>query len=188
MNFGHDRMKAALAPIDEAFRASEAKWGVGRLERIVSTNTIASYRRGWVAYRAAIEAGDAATVETLAPKMIAALAFMDREATAAGHSSISISEWETILSTGTVLAIVRTGAEAHALAKDTRSRLVYTLEEIGRIVEHYEMTNAIKLAFPGATVTKAPNDGEKVVSGVQMSEGEVADWATSEPLDELLHA
>ena len=174
-----DKVVAALAPIDEAFRASEAKWGVARLERLVSPTTLASYAKGWTAYRNAIESNNAAAVEAIAPKMIAALAFMDREATAAGHQPLSVDAWEASLSDGTVLAVVRTMPEAHALARDAagRQRVVYSLAEVARIIEHYQITNAAKLAFPGATVKSA----------VQTSEGEIADLVRSDDLAPYLH-
>lgn len=184
-HYDMERLTAALVPIDAAFSASEKKWGVARLERIVSQTTLESYRRGWIAYRAAIDVGDADAVQAIAPKMIAALAFMDREATQAGHAPLSVDAWEAVLNDGTVLAIVKTMPEAHALANEAsgRNRVVYSMAEIARIIEHYEMTNAIKLSFPGATV----QPGEKVKSGVQLSEGEAADWAKAEPLHDLLH-
>src|SRR5689334_4945683 len=90
----HDRLVAALAPVDQAFRESEKRHGVGRLERLVSAATLASYRRGWIAYRAAIESGDAAAVEQIGPKMIAALKYMAAEAEAAGHKPLSVDAWE----------------------------------------------------------------------------------------------
>ena len=49
--------------------------GGANLERLVSPATLASYRRGWTAYRQAITDGDASAVEDLGPKMIQALAF-----------------------------------------------------------------------------------------------------------------
>ena len=47
----NDRFRAALIPVDEAMWASEQRYGVGRLERLVSPATLAAYQRGWSAYR-----------------------------------------------------------------------------------------------------------------------------------------
>ena len=112
-----DRFRRALIQVDQAFFDSEQKWGVGRLERIVSPSTLAAYRRGWAAYRLALEEGDAAGVEQIGPKMIAALAFMDAEASAAGHKPLDVSTWETALPDGRVLVVVRTAAEAVAVSR-----------------------------------------------------------------------
>lgn len=184
----NERLIAALAPIDQAFFESEQRYGVGRLERLVSAATLASYRRGWFAYRAAIEIGDAPAVELIGPKMIAALKFMAAEADAAGHKPLTVHAWEAPLDDGAVLVLVRTQAEAHAIARDrsdSRAKVVWTLAELARVLPRLQMTHTIKDAFPGAAVVHV--GGDAVKSGVQLSEGAVHDWATSDPLAPRLH-
>jgi len=112
-----DRFRMALVQVDQTFFDSEQKWGVGRLERIISPATLAAYQRGWAAYRLALEEGDADALEAIGPKMIAALAFMDAEASAAGHKPLDVSTWEIALPDGRVLVIVRTSAEAVAVSR-----------------------------------------------------------------------
>src|SRR4051812_30749899 len=116
-----DRFRAALIPVDEAFWASEQKWGVGRLERIISPSTLAAYQRGWSAYRQALEDGDASALEAVGPKMIQALAVMDAEATAAGHKPLAPDTWEAALPDGRVLVVVRTNAEASAVLRASKA-------------------------------------------------------------------
>lgn len=186
----HDRMTAALSPVDQAFRESERRWGVARLETLVSQATLESYRRGWVAYRKAIEDGDVAAVEAIAPKMVAALAYMGQEAEAAGHQPLEVNRFEATLEDGRVLVIVRTMPEAHAIARDksdSRELVVYTMAEIARLIGNLEIVNAIKISFPGAEIKDTTKAGNKVASGVQMTEGQVADWSRAEPLYDLLH-
>jgi len=113
----NDRFRTAMIAPDEAFFASEQKWGVGRLERIISPSTLMAYQRGWSAYRLALEEGDASALEAIGPKMIAALAFMDAESEAAGHKPLDVSTWETALPDGRVLVVVRTAAEAVAVSR-----------------------------------------------------------------------
>ena len=181
-SYDRDRLVLALQPVDEAFRASESRWGVARLERLVNPTTLASYRRGWTAYRQAITDGDASAVEELGPKMIQALAFMDREATTLGHQPLSVTAWEAATADGRVLVVVRTQAEAHALARapDGRETVVYSVEEIARLIHVLDPVNAIKANFPGAEAVS--------LSGVQMSEGRVADWARQDELEDIIHA
>ena len=181
-SYDRDRLVLALQPVDEAFRQSEAKYGVARLERLVSPATLASYRRGWTAYRQAITDGDATLAEEVGPKMIAALAFMDREATALGHQPLSVTAWEAPTADGRVLVVVRTQAEAHALARapDGRETVVYSIEEIARLLPALDAVNIVKANFPGAEAVS--------LSGVQMSEGRVADWARQDELEEIIHA
>ena len=181
-SYDRDRLLLALQPVDEAFRASESRWGVARLERLVNPTTLASYRRGWTAYRQAITDGDAGAVEEVGPKMIQALAFMAKEAEALGHHPLAVDAWEAATADGRILVVVRTQAEAHALARapDGRERLIYAMEEIARLIHILDPVNAIKASFPGAEAVS--------LSGVQMSEGRVADWARQDELEDILHA
>ena len=196
------RVLRALIPIDEAFRDSERKWGVGRLERLVGHVTLASYTRGWDAYRAALETGDADAVEAIAPKMAAALAFMDAEATRSGHPPLSVETWEAGMSDGTVLVIVRTNAEATAVLRgegnlppdlsavvrdqhEGRRIVVWTIVEIARFLEaHGNPVNAIKGTFPGAVVKGTGWEGSDAWSGVRSDEMQPYDHSRSGyPLD-----
>lgn len=117
----YNKFRMALIPVDQAFFASETKWGVGRLERLVSNNTLNSYHRGWLVYRTALEAADGEALETIGPKMIAALQYMDAEATAAGHAPLAPDTWEHAMADGTVLVVVRSSAEASAVIRAERN-------------------------------------------------------------------
>jgi hypothetical protein len=117
----HDRLRAALVPVDSAFWLSEEKWGVGRLERLVSQPTLEAYRRGWDLYRAALDDGDGVAVGEIGPRMIAALAFMDSEASGSGHKPLAAETWETAMGDGTVLVVCRTEAEATAVLRVSKA-------------------------------------------------------------------
>jgi hypothetical protein len=173
-----DRLKLALVGSDQVFRASEAKWGVGRLEYLVAPATLAAYRQGWIAFRAACDALDAEAVERLTPKLAAALAFMDAEATAAGHAPLAVDRWEAPVADGSVLVLVRTLAEAHAVAgmPDERRLTIFSLPEVAAVLPMLEAVCVAKQTFPGAVVR----------SGVQGGEGDAADWGTADPLSEVL--
>jgi len=127
-----DRFRAALIPVDQAFFESEQRWGVGRLERLVSPATLASYRRGWDAYRAALEDGDPDALEAVGPKMVAALAFMTTEAEQAGHKPLDVSTWETALGDGAVLVVCRSNAEAVATIRAEKASMFSAAPEGGR--------------------------------------------------------
>lgn len=118
----YNRFKMALVPIDTAMWESEQKWGVGRLERLQKTGVLQAYRRGWDAYRQALELADFEAVEAIGPKMIQALAVMDAEATAAGHKPLAPDTWEAALPGGRVLVVCRTSAEASAVLRASRGQ------------------------------------------------------------------
>ena len=63
-----------------------------------------------------------------------AWAALEAGATEAGHAPLAPEVWETRMPDGTVLAVVRTQQEAHALARDSHERKVWTLDEVGRVV------------------------------------------------------
>lgn len=112
-----DRFRLSLVKVDEAFWQSEQRWGVGRLERLQKTEVLMAYKRGWDAYRVAIENNDAETVEQVGPKMITALGYMDTEATAAGYQPLAPDVWEHACGDGTTLVVCRTSAEASAVIR-----------------------------------------------------------------------
>jgi hypothetical protein len=197
-----DRLTMALAPIDQAFHASESKWGVGRLERLISYDTLAAYRRGWDAYRVALEAGDAEAVSVIGPKMIGALAFMDAEASAAGHLPLETTTWEIAMPDGAVLVIVRTQAEQTDVIRAANANMrgegnlppdltiavrdqhagralnVWTIGEIARLISAHG-------SVAGSAGVKW--EGTPAHSGVQRSEGAAADAARSGyPMPEAL--
>jgi hypothetical protein len=192
--WSHDAIMAALTPVDQRFRDVELYWGVGRLERLVGAATLQSYKRGWEQWRAAIESGDTYAVQSLGPKMIHALDFMDREAKAAGHKPLCADTWETMLPDGRVLCIVRTNAEAHRLARadklgedgtlppdiasaihhqrQGRELVIWTIGELARVLPTLDVVNEIKRTWPGAVITSGPHTGES----------DANDWATGDPL------
>lgn len=197
-----ERFRIGLAPIDEAFWQSERKWGVGRLERLVSTNTLAAYKRGWDAYREVLETADFEALDTVGPKMIAALAFMDTEATAAGHQPLAPDVWEAPMANGITLVVCRTNAEASAVIRasnagdgqswettlppdlavtvrqqhEGRALVVVTLAEIVRLMQAQET---------GLWGTKW--EGTEAPSGAQGQEGDAAEIVRSGyPLKEAL--
>jgi hypothetical protein len=192
--WGHDAIMAALTPVDQKFREMEVFWGTGRLERLVGAKTLESYRRGWIAWREAIENADAYAVQTIGPRMILALEIMDREAKAAGHGPICVDCWEARLPDDRVLCIVRTNAEAHRLAaaaklgedgtlppdiasaihhqRAGRELVIWTMAELARVLPALDVVNEIKRTWPGALIT----------SGPITAEGDATDWATGDPV------
>jgi hypothetical protein len=185
-----ERFKLGFVPIDHAIFASEQKWGTGRLERLVSTATLLAYQRGWSEYRRVIEDNDIEGLEAIAPKMIAALQYMDQEATAAGHQTLAPETWEAPMGDGTTLVVVRTNAEASAVIRaaniadggsvettlppdiaitirqqhEGRALIVVTMAEVARLMHLVE-----------AKTFGSRWEGTPAPSGAQGQEGDAAD-------------
>lgn len=172
-----DRIAAAIIPTDTVAHEAERRWGVARLESLVSSATLTRWHEGWMLYSRAISTTDADAVERLAPKIAQAIRAMETEAEALGYQPLAPTAWEAPLADGRVLVVTRTFAEAHALgapsqASDGRERVVWTMEELANVLPTLEITYAAKVAFPGAKVTPLP----------KKREGFASDWASSDPL------
>jgi hypothetical protein len=204
----NDRFRLAIVPVDQAMWESEQKYGVGRLERLVSPATLASYRRGWDLYRAALEASDAAAVEAVGPRMVAALAVMDAEARKNGFGPLAPDTWETPLGDdGTVLVVVRTQAEQAAVIRANNPTRITAAPEgglrgetptsetclppdlsvtvrgqhEGRAIEVWTLGEIARLILVHGSVAREPKkwEGTPAVSGAQGCEGDAADIARS---------
>lgn len=170
-----DRIQNVLVGHDHWIRALETTWGIGRLAALVSDDTRAKFRRGMTLWQAAVASADPDEIERLAPMIRKTLEIMQREARTAGHAELSPVVWEVQREDGAVIAIVRTQAEATAVAAEGREIEIWTLAEISRVLP--KLVSDVKQSFPGARV-------ERLTS---TDEGDALDWATADPArDDLM--
>jgi len=134
----------------------EKKWGADRLRLLVSQELREKFDRQRYLFRQAIEFGPLENVRRESERMRTALYALDGAAKASGASPLDAEIMETSLDSGTVLAIVGDPDDARrAFARaDGRRMIVYTLEEVAKILSGYPSVNATKQVWPGATVTK----------------------------------
>lgn len=141
---------------DEVAAAVERRWGVGRLELLVSPELRIKWRRQQDRLTSAIESGDEEQIRLACQATIRGYAALEREAEARGHDPLQVTQWEAETRDGPPLVIVRTQAEAHAATRranhEGRKVQVWTVEEIGRVIHHLTAVSDIKAAFPGAEV------------------------------------
>ena len=134
----------------------EKKWGADRVRLLVSQELREKFDRQRYLLKQAIEFGPLESVRREAERMRTALYALDGAAKAAGASPLDAEIMEIALDSGTVLAIVGDPDDARrAFARsDGRRMIVYTLEEVAKILSNYASVNATKRVWPGATVTK----------------------------------
>ena len=172
----------------------------------MSAETLAGYRRGWAKWNEALMTGNAEGAEMLAPKMVAALVFMDNEATERGGLPLAPETWETPLPDGGVLVVVRTQAEASAVARAAagkeanlppdimvtlrqqhadRSLVVMTLPEIARLISIHnnDPLGEIKRQWPDATIGLAYEGDARPTGGAKYDEMAPYRHARQDPLD-----
>jgi hypothetical protein len=152
--------QAHIDGADQTATAMELKWGAGRLRLLVSPELREKFDRQRYLFNQAIWHGDLEAVRTQAARMTAAWQALDRAAEADGAEFLSPEVWEVTLGDGTVAAIVQQSYFVHEVVRSGRKVVVYTLEEIGRLLSHYPQIAEAKLAFPGATVeaVRRPSD------------------------------
>ena len=147
----------AMAPFDTAARAMERKWGINRLEGLVSPETAARYGSALGKMNAAMDAGDPAETATRAAVCIRGLTAMDAEATAAGHQPIVPDAWEFQID-GKTCALLCDDAAWPVYSVTRPGVRVYTMREVANALEAYGQTAAaVKDAFPGAEVKAVRN-------------------------------
>lgn len=157
------RVQSAVWDYDQATDKVEKVWGADRLPYLVSDPTRLKWWRAVDALNEAIKAADAEKTRSLVDNLIRGLDKLVDEAKAAGHMPLSPEIWETPLSDGTTLRIVRAYPENAAHFDDGRNVRTFTIEEIARLVEGLPGITATKAHFPHAVVTKVRTKSEEMV-------------------------
>lgn len=149
----HIAGRAHIDEVDALAIEMEAKWGCDRLRLLVSAEMREKFDRQRYLMNQAIWHGDLEAVRRESGRMVKAWKALDRLATDAGKTTLPKDVWELALSDGRVAAIVPDNIRARMVISEGRMVDVYTLDEIGRLLDGYPGLAKIKQAFPGATVT-----------------------------------
>jgi hypothetical protein len=145
--------QAAIDGADATAIEMERRWGAGRLRLLVSTELREKFDRQRFLYNSAIHHGDLEEVQRQAARMTSAWQALDRAAETVGALELSPLVWEVPLKDGTVVALVQSYEDGAAVNRESRKVVVYTLEEIARMLDNYREVVDAKLTFPGATIT-----------------------------------
>lgn len=145
--------RAYLDEADQTAAQMEAKWGCGRLRLLVAPELREKFDRQRYLLNQAVWHGELEAVRTQSSRMVKAYEFLDRTATEAGKRPLDSLVWETTTPDGTVIAIVPDNTHGHRVIADGRKVVVYSLDEVGRMLGSQNIVAAAKLVFPGATVT-----------------------------------
>jgi hypothetical protein len=144
--------QAIVDGVDHRCRELDRKWGIGRLRLLVDDELRVRFDRQRQLFNAALLDDEEEQVALHGAAMRRGWDALDAAATAAGAEPLRPNVWECQLPNGDVVAIVRTEAEAQHVCRDCE---VYTLAEIGRLIEHLgEQIRKIKTLYPGATVAE----------------------------------
>ena len=173
------RSQIAIEALDEVAAQCERRWGVGRLPRLVAVDLAEKFWRQVGKLNAEIEEerlAGMADVEREAQRMINAWMALDAAAEAAGADRLSARQLEARMADGRLLVIVDRPESARQAAAD-RAAVVWTIEEVARVLEGFDLVNRTKHLFDGAVVDEVRVKAERY------------DWGKGDPLpDSLLMA
>lgn len=145
--------RAAIDHADAVAIEAEKRWGVGRLRLLADDVLREKFDRQRYLFNQAIWFGDLEDVKREAGRMVAAFRVLTEKAEDAFHRPLQPEWWEVGLADGSVAVICRSNPEAHDMVREGRKTRVFTLAEIGRLIEAFPAIAKAKETFPGATVT-----------------------------------
>ena len=149
------RMQDALHKYDDAVSEVEGRWGVDRLVWLVGGDLRDRFEKQMDRLNAAIDKCDP-SIEHEVDVTLRGVAALEQAAIAAGAKPLSGDYIEGRMPDGRVIAITATGYEAGKVKRDNREMVVYSADEVGRIIEGLNkeapVVDAIKNAFAGAEV------------------------------------
>ena len=149
------RMQDALHRYDDVVSEVEGRWGVDRLVWLVGGSLRDRFEQQMDKLNAAIGKCDP-SIEHEVEVTLRGVAALEAAAIAAGAKPLTGDYVEGRMPDGRVIAITATGYEAGKVKRDNREMVVYSADEIGRIIEGLNkeapVVDAIKNAFAGAEV------------------------------------
>jgi hypothetical protein len=150
--------RAVLDGVDALAQEMEAYWGCDRLRLLVPEDMRERFDRQRFKLNSAIMHGDLAEVQREGHRMLLAWRTLHNEATVSGAEKLADEVWETVTDDGTVIAIVRTTAQAQRMGgprhKTGRRMVLYTLDEVARLLTASDAVLRAKLQWPGAEVVR----------------------------------
>lgn len=139
--------------LDHVAIGMERKWGADRLRLLVSAELREKFDRQRFLVNNAIWSGSLEDVRVSCERMIKAWQALDRHATESGQAVLNPAVWEIALEGGQTLALARSDADANHVAREGRAVIIWSLEEVARLISAQVFEQAVKREFPGALVT-----------------------------------
>jgi len=173
--------RAHLDGVNALALQMQERWGQGRLRLLVSPELREKFDRQLYRVSAAILHGDLETLRQECARMCVAWRTLDREASRVGAEPINPEFWEVVLDDGTVAVIVKDNDAAFKVIADGRAKVVYTLDEIARLMSHHKDVARVKLQWPGATVAAVRRSIPSPLDAIRHA------GSFDDPLDDLFH-
>jgi hypothetical protein len=145
--------QAAIDGVDVTAQAMERRWGCDRLRLLVDTPLREKFDRQRLLWNRAVWHGDLVELQKQAERMTKAWQVLDGAAEAAGAPELAPEVLELGMPDGVVVALVPDRAYAQRVQAEGRAVILWTHDELVKILENYLEVNDVKLTWPGATVS-----------------------------------
>lgn len=157
--------RAAVNAVDKVARDLENKWGIGKLQELASPGLAVKFEQARQNFSEAANGDDHNYLVQKADNLIAGWKALERQAIKNGFSPTDAEVWYAIAPEDQgeyKFAIVKHASDAAAVDRDAHPR-VYTLDEIARIISHYETSMLVKAKeiFPNSEITKFGDNTNK---------------------------
>jgi len=146
-------MQRHIQMLDDTAIKYEAVWGNDRLPKLVPPELAAKWDSQMEKVNQAIINSDLYMMQDLSVGTVRAWEVLDKAARDAGHAPEIKDAWNVVHpDSGRRYRICKNLPDARGCAEE--GVVVYTLEEVARILEGCQMVNAVKDTFPNANVSK----------------------------------
>lgn len=161
--------RAAIDAADKVAIEMETKWGADRLRLLVSVELCEKFDRQRYLFNRAIWHGQLEEVRRESARMVKAWQALDKQASASGQQPLHPLVWEVTVGEGDnayVAAIVPDNDHAKHVIASGRQVVVYTLEEVARLLQAMPAVMKVKQTFPGAEVAASRKSIDDPLGGI----------------------
>lgn len=171
--------KEFLDTADQLGVDMDRKWGVGRLRMLVNEQLREKFDRQRYLMAHARWEGTLEDVRREGDRMAKAYRALDKAATEAGAKPVDPDVWEVGIEhgifKGVVVAIVKQDEAVAKVQAEGRHTIVYSLDEIARLISHDNFSMTVKQVFEGGEVMPAKKVVDPISPSLMMGEDGIPD-------------
>jgi len=135
--------------LDAVTKSYESRWGIARLDKLVSAATAEKWQRQWGKISAAIMANDHVTLAGLVDGTVRGWAAIEAEALALGHTPEIKDVWHVVVD-GARYVVAKNLDDARGAANGSDGALVLSVDELVRVY-HDKYIGAFKARDVGGS-------------------------------------
>lgn len=150
-----------LHKLDQVAIVFESKWGIGVLPTLADREIEMKWNKQKEKLALAVQDCDLPSVQKLVEGSIRAWKVLEDSAIKNGHKPRDPECWDVVHpDSGTKYRICKGLTDARAATED--GVIVYTLQEVVRVLEGHQLVNVVKDVFPGARVNKIRFEDDEI--------------------------